>query len=125
MHAPRSPAHPWLLWRADTMRHVLLSISGASVVIWQLAKHKPRHQPTSAPLRRATMHMAEKSVIAKLVHELRQIFIALLLGLGLMKRKANHGNTQAIPDLIQRLNAVVRQGIAAVATLESSGSPDG
>jgi hypothetical protein len=101
---------------------VVLALGGASVVIWQLANHKPRqHALSSSSAARTT----NTSLIARVVHELRQIFTALLLGLGLIKRKANTGDVAAIHGLVKRLNDVVRRGVAAVDTLEPSGSADG
>jgi formylmethanofuran dehydrogenase subunit B len=91
--------------------------------MWQLAKHKPRQQADS-PNGSAT-HTPNTSVIAGVVHELRQIFTSILLGLGLINKKAKAGNTEAIPRLVRRLNAVVRRGIHAVDILEPSGSDNG
>jgi hypothetical protein len=119
--ATEAPFYSFLLKNTD----VVLALGGASIVIWQLAKHKPRQQPTNAPSRSATMSMTKNFVVAKVVHELRQTFTALLLGLGLIKRKAHTGDTQAISGLVQRLNDVVRRGIDAVDVLDSSGSTDG
>jgi len=116
--ATDAPFHSFLLKNTD----VVLALGGASVVIWQLAQHKPRqHTSTDG----AATPITSTSVITAAVHELRQIFTALLLGLGLIKRKAHTGDTQAIPGLVQRLNDVVRRGIAAVDILDSSGSADG
>lgn len=119
--ATDAPFYSFLLKNTD----VVLALGGASVVIWQLAQHKPRQQPTIVASRTATISMTKKFVIAKVVHELRQIFTALLLGLGLIKRKAHTGDTQAIPGLVLRLNDVVRRGIDAVDVLDSSESADG
>ena len=119
--ATDAPFHSFLLKNTD----VVLALGGASVVIWQLAQHKPRHQLTVAPSRSATMRVAEKSVITKVVHELRQTFTALLLGLGLIKRRASAGNTAAISGLVDRLNEVVWRSIDAVDTLDTSGSSNG
>jgi hypothetical protein len=113
-----TPLHFFLLKHTD----ILLSLGGTSVVIWQLAKHKPRQaKSANGP----AAHTTNTSRIASVVHELRQIFTSLLLGLGLIKRKANAGNTEAIPDLVQRLNVVVRRGMDAVNVLEPSASSNG
>ena len=115
------PLHFFLLKHTD----VLLSLGSASVVIWQLAKHKPRQYITAARSNGAAVNTLNTSVVANIVHELRQTFTALLLGLGLVDRKADTGNTVAIPDLVKRLIAVVRRGMEAVDTLELSESSDG
>jgi hypothetical protein len=114
------PLHFFLLKNSD----VVLALSGASVVIWQLAKHKP-HQARLVSSNGSSARTINTSLISGVVHELRQIFTSLLLGLGLIKRKAMAGNTQAIPNLVQRLNAVVRRGMDAVNILEPSDSSNG
>jgi len=113
-----APFHSFLLKITD----VVLALGGASVVIWQLAQHKPR-QYTSA--NGSATQTTNTSVITRVVHELRQIFTALLLGLGIIKRKADTGDTGAIPGLVKRLNAVVRRGVDVVDTLGSSDSSNG
>jgi len=119
--ATDAPLHFFLLKNTD----VVLALSGASVVIWQLAKHRPRRQTTAAPSNGSAPSATGTSLIVGVVHELRQIFTSLLLGLGLIKRKANSGNSAAVLDLVKRLNEVVRRGIDAVDTLEASDSSDG
>jgi len=118
--AKDAPLHFFLLNHTD----IVLTLSGASIVLWQIAQHNPR-QTRADSSNGSSAHTTNASLIGSVVHELRQIFTSLLLGLGLIKRKANNANTQAIPDIVQRLNAVVRRGMEAVDTLESSGSPDG
>ena len=119
------PLHFFLLKNTD----VVLALGGASAVIWHLASRKPRQRmPRTTTLARSTGLAAtapDKSLIAGVVHELRQIFTALLLGLGLLKRRAEAGDTQPISGLVQRLDSVVRHGIDAVDMLEFSGSTNG
>jgi hypothetical protein len=119
------PLHVFLVKHTD----VVFSLGGASVVIWHLAKHKPRVlMPESmAEVRwnRFAVNTADKSAIASVVHHLRQVFTALLLGLGLVERKAGEDHSREIPGLVRRLMAVVQSGIDAVDVLESSGSADG
>ena len=119
------PLHFFLLKHTD----VMLSLGGASVVIWQLAKHKPRSMTpeslTPAHSNGFVVHTLDKPVIAGVIHQLRQIFTALLLGLGLVERKADGDHTEEIPGLIQRLKAVVRSGIDAVNVLDSADSTNG
>jgi hypothetical protein len=127
-HLSRQPANDtplqiFLLKNTD----VLLSLGGATVVIWQLAKHRPRRQqPGNASQRPGTGPAPPNaSLVASVVHELRQVFTTLLLGLGLIKRQADAGQTVPISGVVQRLKAVVHQGIDAVDELEPAGSPNG
>jgi hypothetical protein len=122
--ATDAPLYSFLLKNSD----VVLAMGGASVVIWQLARRRPRQLSQTAPLTSSNSSaeaVPSKSLITGVVHELRQIFTALLLGLGLIRRKANMGDTKAIPDLVKRLNDVVRRGIAVVNVLEPSGGTNG
>lgn len=107
---------------------VVLALSGASVVLWQLAKAKPRQVTTTTTARfsnSSAVTRPNRSLIIGVVHALRQVFTALLLGLDLISRKVDTGDMQAISRLVQRLKAVVRQGIAAIDMLESAGSANG
>jgi hypothetical protein len=119
--ATDAPLHFFVLKHTD----VVLALGGASVAIWQLAKHKPRHQTTDAPSNGSDASTMGTSLIVGVVHELRQVFTSLLVGLGLIRRRANAGNTAAVLDLVKRLNEVVRRGIGAVDVLESADSTNG
>jgi hypothetical protein len=123
--ATDAPFYSFLLKNTD----VILALGGASVVTWQLAQHKPRQQTPGRVTAVGSNDLAgstsEKSLIAGVVHELRQVFTALLLGLGLIERKADTGNTQTIPALVRRLKAVVHSGIDAVNALQPSGAANG
>lgn len=119
--ATDAPLYFFLLKNSD----VVLAMGGASVVIWQLARRRPRQLSQTAtltPSNGSAETMPDKSLITGVVHELRQIFTALLLGLGIIRRKANTGDTEAIPNLVKRLNTVVRRGIDAINVLEPSDS---
>jgi hypothetical protein len=123
--AKKAPLQIFLLKNTD----VLLSLGGASVALWQLAKHRPRRDTAHGTSAQATSGFAasieDTSLIADVVHHLRQVFTTLLLGLGLIKRRADAGQTQSILGVVQRLKAVVWQGIEAVDELEPVGSADG
>jgi hypothetical protein len=54
---------------------------------------------------------------AQAIHRLRQVFTALLIGTGLLARKATTGKTADLVALAQRLNTIVRSGIEALAEL--------
>jgi hypothetical protein len=115
------PLHFFLLKNSD----VMLTIGGASVIIWQLARRKPRQIAITSSSTDSHTNSVGTSLIASVVHELRQIFTSLLVGLGLINNKAKAGNTAAIPSLVKRLNQVVRRGIDAVNLLEPSQSDGG
>jgi hypothetical protein len=61
---------------------------------------------------------------ARAVHQLRQVFTALLIGTGLLARKARDGKTADLPALANRLNTIVREGIDALAELGDPYPPD-
>jgi hypothetical protein len=119
------PLHFFLLKHTD----IVLTLSGASVVMWHLAKHNPRQQaPGSMAASFSTIsavRIADKTKVEGVVHQLRQVFTALLLGLGLIDQKADLGDTAAIHGLVKRLLAVVRQGIEAVNVLDADEATDG
>ena len=122
--ATDAPLYFFLLKNSD----VVLAIGGASVVIWQLARRRPRQRSQTValtPSHGSAETMPDKSLITGVLHQLRQVFTALLLGLGIIRRKANTGDTEAIPNLVKRLNAVVRRGIDAVNVLELSAAANG
>ena len=58
---------------------------------------------------------------ARAVHQLRQVFTALLLGTELLARKAAAGKTGELGKLALRLNRIVCDGVVALSVL---GEPD-
>lgn len=54
---------------------------------------------------------------ARAIHQLRQVFTALLIGTGLMARKAAAGKTAELAVLAPRLNKIVHDGIDSLAVL--------
>jgi hypothetical protein len=115
------PLHFFLLKNSD----VVLTIGGASVIIWQLARRKPGQKAMTSSPNDSRENTVATSLIGNVVHELRQIFTSLLIGLGLINNKAKAGNAAAIPSLVKRLNQVVRRGIDDVNLLEQSQSAGG
>ena len=93
---------------------VLMLLCGGPVV-WAFARrHKLRNgwysitaEPLSAP--RLLWHT---------IHQLRQVFTALLLGLGLIKRKATAGTSADVVRLVERLKLVVAEGIQVLDSLD-------
>jgi len=59
-------------------------------------------------------------VQARAIHQLRQVFTALMIGTGLLARKAAAGKTANLVALAQRLNKLAHDGAI---TLEQLGAP--
>src|SRR5215210_3532531 len=57
---------------------------------------------------------------ARALHQLRQVFTALMIGTGLLARKATAGKTANLAALAQRLNKIAHDGAI---TLEELGDP--
>src|SRR3954469_19626570 len=57
---------------------------------------------------------------ARALHQLRQVFTALMIGTGLLARKASAGKTANLAALAQRLNKIAHDGAI---TLEELGDP--
>jgi hypothetical protein len=125
MPASDAALHVFLLKHTD----IILILSSGPVIIWQLRKRREQgntlNGSTEHPSDGATADTADGSLISSVAHELRQVFTALLLGLGLIKRKANAGKTREIPRLVRRLDNVVSDGIDAVNVLDPSNSANG
>lgn len=117
--------HVFLLKHTD----VILILGSGPVIIWQLTKRRGQesalNSSTEPPSNRAPADSPNASLISSVAHQLRQVFTSLLLGLGLIKRKANAGELTEIPGLVRRLGNVVSEGINAVDTLDPSNSTNG
>jgi hypothetical protein len=61
---------------------------------------------------------------ARAIHQLRQVFSALLLGTELLERRLGTADHKSLVELSQRLNAVTREGIAELAKLGEPYAPD-
>jgi hypothetical protein len=57
---------------------------------------------------------------ARAMHQLRQVFTALMIGTGLLARKASAGKTANLAALARRLNKIAHDGAI---TLEELGDP--
>ena len=113
-HAParKTPLHRFLARHTD----VILVLCSSHMVVWRLAKR--HHRNESFP----TDHLSDTLALAtrhKSVHELRQVFTALLLGLGMISRRFGANKADTIPNLVQRLRSVVDEGIAVVNALDA------
>ena len=61
---------------------------------------------------------------ARAIHQLRQVFSALLLGTELLERRLAAADYKSLVELSQRLNAVTREGIVELAKLGEPYAPD-
>ena len=111
--ASDTPLPAFLLNHAD----VLLVLGSGPMVVWHIAKRHRLHQLPAATAN------AERSLLAHSAHQLRQVFTALLIGLGLISRKATTGRMTEIPPLVKRLQQVVAAGIEAVNALDPPAYP--
>jgi len=109
--ADDEPAHLFLFKNTD----VILLLTGIPVV-WHIAQRKKQPRPRSHNL--DTRNTAQP-IIVQVVHQLRQVFTGLLLGLGLIKRKVHNKESIDIPRLVDRLQNIVAEGIQAVNKLDS------
>jgi hypothetical protein len=103
--ASKAPLARFLLGQSD----VILILCGGPAMWYVAQKRQLQMRQTSDPVTRGTT--------ARAVHQLRQVFTALLLGTELMARKATSGKTGEIGKLAHRLNRIVRDGLAALAVL--------
>jgi hypothetical protein len=83
-------------------------------VIWHLAKHDHQRHIGSNPIANASMDMRH----LRTAHQLRQVFTALRLGLGLIKRKATAGKTTEVWRLVERLQNIISEGIEVINVLD-------
>jgi hypothetical protein len=79
--------------------------------IWYVAERRRRQHPPELA------HSEARGSTARAVHQLRQVFTALLLGTELLARKASAGKTSDLGKLARRLNRIVRDGLVALAAL--------
>src|SRR5919109_2600169 len=90
------PLSHFLVHQSD----VILMLCGCPAV-WHMVRKRAR----KATLRSAC------STTAHTVHQLRQIFTALLIGTSLLARKVSAGKVADLSTLALRLNKIVREGI--------------
>lgn len=104
--AAHAPLSRFLVGQSD----VILMLCGGQA-LWYITHRKRRgaHRGEAAP--------AADGPRSRAIHQLRQVFTALLLGTELLGRKASQGRVGEISRLAVRLNRIVRDGIAALAVL--------
>jgi len=114
--ASQAPLTQFLVRQSDLM----LILCGCPA-IWYYARKRRRFM--SAESLRASQSRA--------IYQLRQVFTALMIGTGLLARKASAGKTANLAGLAMRLNKIARDGAAALEDLGGSylldyaGSPIG
>jgi hypothetical protein len=101
--ASNAPLTKFLLRQSD----VMLMLCGCPA-LWHFARN-----------RRASRTILYGTQ-ARAVHHLRQVFTALMIGTGLLARKATAGKTAQLAALATRLNKIARDGAA---TLDELGDP--
>ena len=111
--ARKIPLHLFLARHSD----VMLVLCSAHVVVWRLAKRHDRNEGMQSAYLSDTL---PSTVLHERVHELRQVFTALLLGLGMISRRFLTNKADTIPNLVQRLRTVVTEGIDLVNALDAA-----
>ena len=107
--ASRAPLADFLVAQSD----MILLLFGSPAVwhftrqMWQNKRRNGR-TPNSAP----------RQMPPGPFHQLREVFTALLIGTGLIIRKASAGKTGEVVEVAMRLHKVVHDGIDALATVE-------
>jgi hypothetical protein len=104
------PLHLFLLKHSD----VILVLSSGPVIMWHLAQRHQQRITGSSPIE----NDAPQTILPQIAHQLRQVFTALLIGLGLIKRNATANQSAEIPRLVDRLRSVVGEGVQAVNVLD-------
>jgi hypothetical protein len=82
--------------------------------IWHIARR--RQQARAPEMLRGTK--------AQALHQLRQVFTSLLIGTGLLARKAAADKSADLAALAMRLNQIVRDGVKALAEVGEPYPPD-
>jgi hypothetical protein len=93
----------FLLHQSDM---ILLLCGGPAV--WYIIQRRQRHLGVGE-----VVH----GTAARAIHQLRQVFSALLLGTELLERRLAATEHKSLIELSQRLNSVTREGIAELAKL--------
>ena len=90
---------------------VLLLLCG-SPAIWHVARRAALRQ-------RNKTHSSERGPLAPgVAHQLRQVFTVMLLGLGMITRKAKEGRLDEVLALSRRLQQVIRTGAYMLVILD-------
>jgi len=104
---------PWPRFLAQQSDVILMLCGGPAV--WYFARRRGAVQQY---MRVADGDRAYLS--AGVAHQLRQVFTVLLLGLGMIARKASQGKTAEMAALVRRLQNTARAGASMLTTFETS-----
>jgi hypothetical protein len=104
----RASSATWLHFLAG-QSDVILALCGCPAV-WHIARRR-------ATTRRSARGVAgiQEGIAAGAVHQLRQVFTVLLLGLGMIARRVKDHKTLA---LVQRLQHITRTGAGVLSALD-------
>jgi hypothetical protein len=102
---------PWLRFLAQQSDVILILCGGP--LVWHFAWRRGVSQ--------RYMQVADGDrayLSAGVVHQLRQVFTVLLLGLGMLARKAAKGKAAELASLARRLQNTARAGASLLATFD-------
>jgi hypothetical protein len=114
--ASQAPLTKFLIHQSDLM----LLLCGCPA-LWYFARHRRKFISSEELL----------ASQARAIHQLRQVFTALMIGTGLLVRKASAGKTANLVSLAMRLNKIAREGAIALedlgepSELDQTGAPPG
>jgi hypothetical protein len=111
--AHQTPLHQFLARHSD----VILVLCSSHVIVWRLAK---RHHQNNSISNSQHADPMTPAAAHDTVHQLKQVFTALLLGLGMMTRRLATNRANTIPNLVQQLRTVVAEGIELVNALDAA-----
>lgn len=104
------PLPTFLLQHAD----VLLVVCGGPIILVRVLRAQIRAQRQGQPAE-------PSSVLVRIaIHDLRQLFTALLLALDLIDRYLRAGRLGDVERLVGRIRTILRQGIATINLLEAN-----
>jgi hypothetical protein len=113
----RAPAQlgslPRFLFRHADLLGVLC---GCPVIVWRLGQQEDLGQSLE---RLAAAATSAATRVSRGVHELRQTFTILMMGLGLIERRARAGQTAEVVLMARRLIRILDDGMGAVKSLEA------
>jgi hypothetical protein len=112
----RAPAQlgslPRFLFRHADLLGVLC---GYPIIVWRLGQQEDLHQPLE---RFATAATSAATRVSQGVHELRQTFTILMMGLGLIERRARAGQTAEVILMARRLIRILDDGMDVVKSFD-------
>lgn len=105
------PSHDPLSHFLRGQSDMILMLCGSQLV-WYVTRRR-RRRPQRLPRSNGTW-----APTALAMHQLRQVFTALIIGTGLLARKASAGKAPGLAGLAQRLHSIARDGARILADLD-------